>query len=84
MALMVGGPQGTGFLSVGILERISMHESPNSTRRAIRDGIATINQSILRLVFDNSVSPLRQILKNEAGHLQGVFRQKHLSNKSFA
>jgi hypothetical protein len=56
MALTVAGPQGPGFLSAGILERMSMRESPNTTRRAIRDGIATINQYILRLVFDNSVN----------------------------
>lgn len=67
MAPTFAGPQGPGFISVGILESITMHESPKTTRRAIRDGIATINQYILRLVFDDSVNNLRQILANEAG-----------------
>jgi len=70
MAATAAGPQSPGFLLVGILEIMIMQESPNTTRCAIRDGI--INQYILRLVFDNSVNHLRQILANEAGHLQGV------------
>jgi len=76
MAPKVAGLQGPGFLPVGIHERMIVQELPNTTRRSIRDGIATINQYILRLVFDNSVNPLRQILANGAGHLQGVVCQK--------
>ena len=72
MAPTVAGPQGTGFLPVGVLERMIMQQSPNTTRCAIRDGIANINQYVLRLVFDNSVNLLRQILANEASRLQGV------------
>jgi hypothetical protein len=64
MAPTVAGIQGPGFFPVGIFERMLMQESPNTTRRSIRDGIATINQHILRLVFANSVNPLRQILAN--------------------
>lgn len=57
----VAGPQGIGFLPVGILERISKQESPNTTqelKHALRDGITTTNQHHLHLVFGNSVSPL--------------------------
>jgi hypothetical protein len=66
-----------GILSVGIPKSMSMHESPNTTRRAIRDGTAIINQYILRLVFDDSVNTLRQILANEAG----TFKLSVKSNK---
>jgi hypothetical protein len=41
-------------------------------RRVIRVGSSTINQELLRLVFDNIVSDFRQILANYAGYVQGV------------
>jgi hypothetical protein len=52
-----------------------MQETPNiiqELKRAVRVGIATVNQELLCLVFYNCVSDLIQILANEAGHLQGV------------
>jgi len=61
MAATAVGPQSPGFLPVGILEIMIMQESPNTTRRAIRDGI--INQYILCLVFENSVNPLSKFLQ---------------------
>jgi hypothetical protein len=78
IAPTVAGPQGTGFIPVGILERMSVQESPNTTqelKHVLQNGVATINQYHLRLDFDNCVKPLKQILANEAGHLQGVVCQ---------
>jgi hypothetical protein len=75
MASGVTGPHGPLFIPTDTRERMRMQEAPNKIqelRRAVRFGIATINQDILCLVFYNFVSDLRQILANEAGHLQGV------------
>jgi hypothetical protein len=75
MACKVTGPHLPLFLPKGIRERMRMQETPSiieELRRALRVGIAAINQELLCLIFDNFVSDLRQILANEAGHLQGV------------
>jgi hypothetical protein len=75
MACRVAGTHIPVFLPRSKHERMLIQESPYiilAVRRAIRVGIATINQELLRLVFDNFVSDLRNILANEAGHFQGV------------
>jgi hypothetical protein len=58
MACMVAGPDGSGFLAVGLLQRISIQESPTHTikelKHAVRVEITIINQELLRRGFDSS------------------------------